>query len=302
MTTDRESPAPSDGIDPPDGEARPVAVTGANSGVGFHATRLLAGRGVPIVMICRSRERGEAARARIRDEVPEARLTLELCDLGEMEEVRSLAERLRPHASSWRALVNNAGLYRARLEHTGDGLERTMAVNHLGHFLLTRLLEDELRHGRARIVNVSSQGHRRAKLTRLPLGEIFAGPRDYGGVQAYCDSKLCNVLFTRELVRRWGPDITSNAVHPGVLSSQIWDRNKTLLMGFIRTFLKPFMDDPAVGGEAVAALAAAPEHERTTDRYFRKEESEDPAPEADDETLAREVWRVSSELVGLPPE
>jgi NAD(P)-dependent dehydrogenase (short-subunit alcohol dehydrogenase family) len=251
-------------------------------------------------MICRSTDRGESAARRIRDEIPAAALRVEGCDLADLAQVRALAQRLGDEADRWQALVNNAGLYRAKLERTDDGLERTMAVNHLGHFLLTRLLEPALRRGGARIVNVSSQGHRRGKLRRAPLAQIFRAPPKYDGVQAYCDSKLCNVLFTRELVRRWGPEVTCTAVHPGVLSSQIWDRERTLLMGFIRTFVKPFMDSPEVGGEAVAELASAEGHADTTDRYFRKRREAPPAPAADDRDLARDVWRVSSEAVGLP--
>jgi NAD(P)-dependent dehydrogenase (short-subunit alcohol dehydrogenase family) len=279
--------------------ARPVAITGANSGVGFEASRQLAALGVPVVLICRSEARGHEAMARIIDETPEAQLTLELCDLGDLSQVRALADRLRDSARGWGALVNNAGLYRARLEQTDDGLERTLAVNHLGHYLLTRLLEDELRAAGARIVNVSSQGHTRGQLRRRPLDEILTGPADYNGIQAYCDSKLCNVLFMRELVRRWGNDITSTAVHPGVLATAIWDRERTLLMGFIRRFAKPFMDSPETGGQAVSTLAADPAHAGTTDAYFRRLQSARPASMADDRDLAEELWQVSERLVGL---
>ena len=170
---------------------------------------------------------------------------------------------MRGRAAGWGALVNNAGLYRARFERTNDGLERTMAVNHLGHYLLTRLLESELRTARARIVNVSSQGHYRAKLRRQPLSDLLTAPAAYSGTQAYCDSKLCNVLFTAELVRRWGADITSNAVHPGVLSTAIWDRNRTVAMALIRLFVKPFMDTPETGGRAVSSLAVDDAHAAT---------------------------------------
>lgn len=278
---------------------RPVAITGANSGVGFEASRQLAALGVPVVLICRSEARGREAIARIVAETAEARLDLELCDLGDLTQVRALADRVRTSASNWGALVNNAGLYRARLEQTDDGLERTLAVNHLGHYLLTRLLEDELRSAGARIVNVSSQGHTRGQLRRRPLEDILTAPADYNGIQAYCDSKLCNVLFMRELVRRWGDDVTSTAVHPGVLATAIWDRERTLLMGLIRRFVKPFMDSPETGGRAVATLAADPTHADTTDAYFRRQSSARPAPMANDRELADELWQLSERLVGL---
>ena len=278
---------------------RPVAITGANSGVGFEATRLLAAQGVPVVLICRSEARGQSAVDAVRAEHPGAELSLELCDLGDLEQVRALAARVRRQASHWGALVNNAGLYRARLEQTADGLERTLAVNHMGHYLLTRLLEAELRSGGVRIVNVSSQGHTRAKLRRRPLDEILTGPADYDGVQAYCDSKLCNVLFMRELVRRWGDDVRATAVHPGVLSTAIWDRESTLLMGFIRLFVKPFMGSPETGGRAVAQLAHGPQHAATTDAYLRREQIAAPSTAADDPDLAAELWELSARHCGL---
>ena len=141
-----------------------VVVPGANSGVGFETCRVLARAGRPVVMVCRSTERGEAARRRILEEVPGAELRLEACELDSFSQVRELAGRIDGMASDegieLGALVNNAGLYRAPLEFTADGFERTLAVNHLSHFLLTRLLERRLRRPGARVVNVSSGGHR----------------------------------------------------------------------------------------------------------------------------------------------
>jgi NAD(P)-dependent dehydrogenase (short-subunit alcohol dehydrogenase family) len=280
---------------------RPVAITGANSGVGLEAARRLAGVGVPVIMICRSQERGQRAIDEIRRDHPGADLQLEVCDLAELQQVHALVERLRPRARGLGALVNNAGLYVARCTPTVDGYEKTIAVNHLGHVALTLGLESELREGGTRIVNVSSQGHRRSKLRRRPLDEIMRGPSDYNGVQAYCDSKLCNVLFTRELVRRWGSDITAVAVHPGVLSTAIWDRERTLLMGLIRLFGKPFMDTPETGGQAVSMLAADQKHASTTNAYFDKEQKTPPSALAMDDELAAELWELSeAAIAGLP--
>lgn len=280
-----------------------TVITGANSGVGYEASRLLAQDGRTVVMVCRVRERGEAARERILAEAPQADLRVESCELDSLGQVRDLAERLnRRLADEGRdiaALVNNAGLYRAPLEHTEDGLERTMAVNHLSHFLLTLLLEERLRRAGARVVNVSSGGHRGGKLRRRSLEEIFRGEGSYNGWQAYADSKAAQVLFTRELQRRWGGDgVAAFAVHPGVLSTAIWDRNRTFAM-LVARIMKPFMDSPEVGGRSVSRLVSDPAVVQFAGGYFRKEKPAEAAPHARDDTLARELWDASAAVVGL---
>ncbi|MDT8341046.1 MAG: SDR family NAD(P)-dependent oxidoreductase [Longimicrobiales bacterium] len=280
-----------------------AVVTGANSGVGFEATRILAREGRAVVMVCRSRDRGEAARQRILQETPGAELLVEGCALDSLSQVRELAGRLDAllarDGRELGALVNNAGLYRAPLERTEDGFERTLAVNHLSHFLLTLLLERRLRRPEARVVNVSSGGHRAGRLDRRPVGEILRGEGPYNGWRAYADSKLAQVLFTRELHRRWGPDgMLAFAVHPGVLSTAIWDRNRTFAMWMVG-FLKPFMDTPEVGGDAVARLVTDAEAAEAAGGYFRKREREEPAPLARDEALGRRLWEASAEAVEL---
>jgi NAD(P)-dependent dehydrogenase (short-subunit alcohol dehydrogenase family) len=278
-------------------------ITGANSGVGYQATRILARRGQPIVMVCRTRERGEAARDRILGELPEADLRVEPCELDSLRQVRDLARRLDHRLGQEdrevAALVNNAGLYRAPLEHTEDGLERTLAVNHLSHFLLTLLLEGRLRSAGARVVNVTSGGHRGGKLRRRPLSEILRGEGRYNGWQAYADSKAAQVLFTRELQRRWAADgVAAFAVHPGVLSTAIWDRNRTFGM-LVARVMKRFMDSPEVGGEAVSRLVTDPEVLSHAGGYFNKQDAEQSAPHTRDDTLARELWKASAEAVGV---
>lgn len=280
-----------------------VVVTGANSGVGFEAVRILARAGRPVVMVCRSPERGEAAIQRILAEVPGADLRLERCELDSLSQVRNLAARLDALCdtgdTALGGLVNNAGLYRAPLERTEDGLERTMAVNHLSHFLLTLLLEKHLRRPGARVVNVTSRGHRGGQLHRRPVEEILRGEGRYIGWRAYADSKLAQVHFTQELHRRWGPEGTQVfALHPGVLSTAIWDRNPTVAM-FMAKLMKPFMESPAVGGDAAARLVLDPDVAPASGGYFRKRARLEPSRLARDEALARRVWDASSAAVGL---
>jgi len=280
-------------------ESRPVAVvTGANSGVGLHTTRALVDDGWRVLMVCRSRERGEDARASVLEEFPEADLDLLLHDLSVLDEVSALAGRLddEPRLD---ALVNNAGVFRQRLARTPDGFEWTMGINHVAHVLLTLKLEGRLRRPGTRIVNVSSEGHRSGRLDRAPLDDILRGEMPkYGGLQAYGDSKLANVLFTRELVRRWGDDGTvSLSLHPGVLSSRIWESTT----GFVRFFswlMRPFMEDPAVGGRATAALVTDEGRADDTGAYLKKFEIVEPAPAALDDGLARELWDTTEAALG----
>lgn len=280
-----------------------AVVTGANSGVGLETSRVLAEAGWGVVMVCRSEQRGRAARDSILEEVPGARLEVAMCDLERFDQVHGLAEWLLDWSdgSDRRigVLINNAGLYRAGLERTGAGFERTMAVNHLGHFLLTLLLESQLRREGPKVVNVTSEGHRRGQLGRAPLRQILLGEDWVGGVQAYCDSKLANVLFTQELQRRWGSDGAAvAAVHPGVLSTAIWDRNRNFLMWLAR-LMKPFMGSPEEGGRAVARLVLDVEPSELRGAYFKRRERDRAQLPEDADELARTLWSESLSAVGL---
>lgn len=272
---------------------RVAVVTGANSGVGRSTTELLAKAGARVVMVCRDRGRGEKALAAVRRLAGDDRAELEIADLSSFESVRGLTDRLSARFDRIEMLVNNAGVFRARRELSVDGFEVTLATNHLGHYLLTVRLMDLLRRGRARIVNVSSNGHRRARLRRAPLAEIFRGTDPYSGIVAYGDSKLANVLFTRELARRWGGDgVLAFAVHPGVLATEIWDRNSGLVMRFLQWW-KRFMDPPSVGGEAVSRLVLDPDVASLSGGYFDELEPARPSADALDDGLARSLWEES---------
>ena len=297
-----------------------AVVTGANSGVGRSAAEMLLEAGAHVTMVCRSRERGERALAdlregglageprsdggrtgagvvtdRVTDGSAGSRVELELADLSRQEDVRDLADRLAAGLPAIDILVNNAGVTRPQCVHSPEGFELTFATNHLGHFLLTRLLRDRLEAGRGRIVNVSSRGHQSGDLRRAGLEDIARGRAWEGALQAYADSKLANVLFTSETARRWGTrGITANAVHPGVLATEIW--KKTSLAP--RLLLLPFtwfMSSPDVGGRAVMNLVEDPSRDDVTGRYFHVLKEQSPSEQARDEALARELWERSVE-------
>jgi NAD(P)-dependent dehydrogenase (short-subunit alcohol dehydrogenase family) len=271
-----------------------VVVTGANAGIGKAAALALARMGARVGMVSRSRERGETARADVVRESGSAAVELFLADLSAQGEVRRLAAEIRERCGRLDVLVNNAAVYTRERTLSPDGIELQFAVNHLAPFLLTGLLLDLLeRSAPARVVTVSSEAHRPVHLD----WDDLQGERRYLGLRAYGAAKLANLLFTRELARRMaGRGVTANAVHPGVVATELlfggW--------GPLR-LLRRFMRTPEQGARVVVRLASAPELEGVTGRYFRDEREIRPSAAALDDDAARRLWRLSAELTGLDP-
>jgi NAD(P)-dependent dehydrogenase (short-subunit alcohol dehydrogenase family) len=195
-------------------------------------------------------------------------------------------------------LLNNAGEVLLRRSETVDGIESTFAVNHLGYFLLTRLLEERLRESApARVVNVASDAHHYAG-GRLDFDDLESR-RAYRVMQVYGRSKLANILFTRELARRLaGSGVTANALHPGFVGSN-FARNNGLLGRISMTLLRPFARSPEKGAETAVWLCAAPELEGRSGGYWfdRAPRRTDAAAENDED--ARRLWAVSERMTGL---
>ena len=251
-----------------------------------------------MTLVCRDPQRGERALAEVSAAHPRATATLEIADLASLDSVRELGGRLRQRLARIDILVNNAAVWRNRLELTGDGFERTLGTNHLGHFLLTHLLLERLPGG-AQIVNVSSEAHRSADLRRAPLEEIARGRAWKGGFPAYADSKLANLLFTVEAVRRWeGAGLTVNALHPGALATRIWNQNSGAV-GLLLRILKLFLRKPEVGGEAVLSLVQRAPEERTSGHYFRVRGESTPSEQGRDRELAGELWEQTAAWTGI---
>jgi retinol dehydrogenase-14 len=287
--------------DAPDAGTRSkvCVITGANSGIGYEAALGLVRTGTRVVMVCRDRGRGEAARQRLLRTAEAAHVDLLIADLASLRQVRALASDLAAAHRKIDVLVNNAGVYRDRPEMSEDGFERTMAVNHLAHFLLTNLLLPPLRAVKARVITVSSGSHRLAKLKRKPLEQIIKSVGAYSGVQAYADSKLANLLFSFELARR-ERDLTAIALHPGVLSTRIWNQNNNLLSLMMRV-VKPFMERPVRGGERIVRLATATEFAGATGQFYDRDRTARAATAAYDKELAAQLWTLSEGLTDLAP-
>jgi len=272
-------------------------VTGANSGIGKETARGLLRRGATVVMFCRSEARAEAARAEITRGVdaPE-RASVVRCDLQSYASVRQAAASFLADHDRLDVLVNNAGLYIPTHQTTEDGHEATIQTNHLGHFLLTDLLLDALkRSAPARVVNVSSTGHRAG---RVELDDLFYARRRYQPMRAYCDSKLANVLYNLELARRLeGTGVTANALHPGAIGSNFAQSETSWFSGLMKLG-KPFLLSSEKGARTSIHLAASPSVEGVTGRYFVRSRPARTARRARDGALARRFFDLSAELVG----
>jgi NAD(P)-dependent dehydrogenase (short-subunit alcohol dehydrogenase family) len=279
---------------PRDLGGRTFLVTGANSGIGRITATTLAGRGAQVFLACRSPEKGEEVAGPLR--AGGAQVEVLPLDLADLSSVREAAAAFLARGVPLYGLINNAGVAGTRAL-TRDGFELTFGVNHLGHFLLTRLLEPSLRGGApARVVNVSSQAHRGAKgidftILRQPARSRTALPE-------YSVSKLAGVLFTRELAKRWaGSGVTAYALHPGVVATDIWRR----LPGPLRWLITRFMISPEEGARTTIFCATAPELAGVSGRYYDRRRESTPSLVAQDDALAARLWEESERLVGLLP-
>jgi retinol dehydrogenase 14 len=282
-----------------DVRGKTVLVTGATGGIGLEASVALAARGARVVLVGRDPARIDAALSDVSARSGSRDVSALRCDFSSQAEVRRLAEAFRTGFDRLDVLVNNAGGVNKTRRVTADGLEATFAVNHLGYFLLTHLLLDLLvKSAPARVVTVASVGHRRGSLDFADLGFERGG---YSIMRAYARSKLANVLFAAELARRLaGTGVTSNSLHPGSVATNIWSGAPLWAKPIIQVLFRPFFISAEKGGDTIVQLAASPELEGVTGRYFEKGVPVDPAPLARDEALARRLWDQSAALVGLP--
>ncbi len=282
-------------------QGRVCLVTGASNGIGKAAAIKLAKMGAGLVLLCRDRDRGETAMAEISLRSGNDDIDLLLADLGSLRQVREAAGAFLDSGRPLHVLVNNAGAIHMTRGVTGDGIETTFAVNHLGPFLLTSLLTDRLREsGPARIVNVSSEAHRIGYGDGRMAFDDLMGERNYGGWKAYGQSKLANILFTRELARRLdSAEVTANALHPGVVASQFGRNNRTGWMPWLQSLYRPFARANEKGADTAVWLAATPEIEGVTGKYFKDRKLRTPAPQALDDEDAARLWAVSEDLAGL---
>lgn len=270
-----------------------AVVTGANTGIGRVTAAELAGAGAHVILACRSAAKTEPVVAEIRAATGSDKVEFAELDLADLASVRACAEAFLRRDLPLHILVNNAGLAGHR-GLTTDGFELTFGVNHLGHFLLTVLLLDRLRASApARVVTVSSQAHFRAK--EIPWERLREPTRSLTGMDEYGVSKLANVLFTAELSRRSGAGVTTYALHPGVIASDIWRR----IPPPFRALAKAFMRSTEEGALTSLHCATAPDLAGETGQYYEDCKPRRPSRAAQDERLAAELWTRSLDWTAL---
>ena len=271
-------------------------VTGATSGIGLVTAQVLAHQGATLIIVARNAERGAATVSRIRQETGNSAVELLVADLSVQAQVRQLASEIQHRVARLDVLVNNAGAFFARRQLSQDGLEMTFALNHLAYFLLTSLLFDSLKAAdSARIVNVSSEAHRRAHLDFSDL----QGEHRYTGWRAYARSKLANILFTYELARRLaGTGIVTNALHPGFVATNFGRNNHGIAAAFIR-ILQLTAISPEEGAQTIIYLASSPVVKGVTGQYFIKQQVVRSSQVSYDHAAAERLWQFSTELSRL---
>ena len=275
---------------------RTVVITGGTSGIGEVAAVALAKMGARIVLVARDKARGEVTLARLRDSAPGVAHSVHYADLLRLVEMKRVAAQIADHESHIDVLINNAGALFATRRTTEDGLESTFALNHMAYFVLTDGLRERLSaSASARIINTASAAHQRATLDFDDLQSA----KSFGAIKAYSRSKLCNILFTRELARRLrGTGITANCLHPGFVATRFGDESGAL-MSRVVWLAKVFAISPARGAQAIIYLASSPNVAKITGTYFYESVPALPSRAAQDDRSALLLWERSAALAGM---
>ncbi|KAF6721580.1 Dehydrogenase/reductase SDR family member 13 [Oryzias melastigma] len=279
-----------------------VIVTGSNTGIGKTSAIDLAKRGARVILACRSKQRGEAALEEVKRVTGSNQVLFMQLDLGSLKSVRNFAENFLKTEPRLDILINNAGVYMQG--RTEDGFGMMFGVNHLGHFLLTNLLLERLKEcGPSRIVNVSSSAHNAGKInfdclnTHKALG-VGTSTRD--ALQMYCDSKLCNVLFTHELAKRLhGTKVSCYALHPGAISTELQRNAGSILQMVLTSASIFFFKNAEQGCQTTLHCALQEDIEHLSGRYFSNCTVREVYAKAKDDAAAKKLWELSERMCGL---
>ncbi len=278
-------------------EGRVIVLTGATEGIGKAAAHELARRGATLVLVGRNREKGERLVDELKASSKNANIDLLLGDLSSLADVRSVASAFRQKHDRLHVLVNNAGaLFRDHVL-SKDGIEMTFALNHMAYFLLTQELLTLLKETPgARIVCTSSDAHRRG---HVDIQTIATRPNRRAGFAAYCDSKLANVLFTKELARRLlGTNVSANCFHPGFVHSGFGTNNAGLYGASIALASSLLGRTPERGAQTLLFLATSPGAASFSGDYFHDNVLATTAKAAREEALGKQLWELSERLCG----
>jgi len=275
-------------------EGKICIITGANSGIGKVTAIGLAKMNATIIMMCRSKERGEEAQKEIIELTGNKKVDLFLCDLSSQESIRKFVSEFKSKYQKLHVLINNAGVMLSKRIVSVDGLEMNFAVNYLAPFLLTNLLLDVLKKSApSRIINVSSAAHRMAK---IDFDDLQSEKMKYRLFKIYGASKLALMLFSYELSRKLeGTSVTVNTLHPGVVNTNLGQDQSSFSKGFAKLFFKK----PEKGAETSIYLASSQEVEGITGKYFAKKQQKQSSEESYNEDYAERLWELSTEMTQL---
>ncbi|MGE0820726.1 MAG: SDR family oxidoreductase [Candidatus Binatia bacterium] len=279
-------------------KGKTVLITGGNAGIGKATAMALARQGASIVITARDETKGQKALAEINQQTVGVPAQLLLLDLASFASIQQAAQQFRQLHTRLDVLINNAGLFTSRMEHTCEGFELQFGANHLGPFLLSHLLLPALRAAPSpRVINVSSKIHYGGQ---IDFDNLRGEKGRYNGVRAYAQSKLANVLFTREWSRRF-ETIPANCVHPGGVRTGIGNKHSSWYVALAWSLLTLFMSPPHRGAATSVYLASSPAVEGVSGRYFdEKQRERHPSHLAMDDELARRLWDVSEKLTAQP--
>jgi NAD(P)-dependent dehydrogenase (short-subunit alcohol dehydrogenase family) len=269
-----------------------VVITGGTSGIGQVAAEKLAAMGARMVLVARDQTRGDETLTRLRQAGPGVVHSLHLADLSRLSEMKRVARAIAAAEPRIDVLINNAGALFGSRQLTEDGLEKTFALNHMSYFVVTQELRERLVASAARVVNTASDAHKGAKLDFSDLQSA----QNYRGFKVYGKSKLCNILFTGEMARRWaGTPVTVNCLHPGFVDTRFGDESGGLFSKVVRV-AKTFAISPEKGAETIVYLASSDEPAKSNGLYFYKCRPETPTKEARDPDAARQLWEISEKI------
>ncbi len=279
-------------------QGKVVVITGATSGIGEVAARRLAGMGARIVLVARDKTRGAAALARLRCGDTGVPHSVHYGDLSRISEMKRLAAEIAAAEPRIDVLINNAGAMFSSRRVTEDNLELTFAVNHMAYFVLTQGLRERLlASSPARVVNTASGAHKGRVLDFADLQSA----REYAAVDVYGRTKLCNILFTRELSRHWrGRGVTANCLHPGFVATRFGNGSGGFLSLGMR-LAKTFAIPPEKGAETIVYLASSPDVAGVSGEYFYECRRATPTTAARDDAAAERLWIESAKLAGIEP-
>ncbi len=276
-------------------ENKIFVITGVTSGIGKALVLDVAKTGETVVMVARDADRGQAILKETKSLAQNSNIDLQFCDLSVLSSVRNLAEILKSRYEKINVLVNNAGVYKRQRIVTVDGFEEMFAANYLGPFLLTNLLLESLHaavqvDGSAHILNITAPS-----TTQLDFDDL-QGERNFNSLNAFGATKMANLLFTLELARRLeNTGITVNAIHPGLVRSNILKESFLLL----RLFTWLISSSPRKATESILQVATAPEFEKTTGKFFHHSKEVQAPAYAYDQDAQQRLWKMSEMLTDL---